>query len=67
MFTWNDASFDWYSEQRRGAAKWFPDAGFLEQYKGVVLFPTEETKWLKPIYNGNLSILFQYPSLKRLH
>lgn len=42
------------SQQRRNAAKWYPDAEFLSQYSGVILYPTEETKWLKPFYNRKL-------------
>lgn len=41
-----------YSQQRRNAGKWYPDQEFLEQYSGVVLLPLEETKWMKPLYNG---------------
>lgn len=42
-----------FSQQRRNAGKWYPDAEYLKQYEGVIMYPNEETKWVKPVYNGN--------------
>ena len=37
----------------RGAAKWFPDKEFIDQFGGAVMYPDEVTsKWKVPPYNS---------------
>lgn len=40
------------SEQRRNAGKWYPDIEYIQGYTGVLMYPTEDSKWLKPLYNA---------------
>lgn len=39
-------------QQKRGGAKWYPDAKFIESWSGPVMYPDENTVWHKPNYNG---------------
>jgi len=39
--------------QHRTAAKWFPDAEYMKQFSGVVMYPTElQAQWKHPPYNA---------------
>nr|CAD7427249.1 unnamed protein product [Timema monikensis] len=41
---------------KRGAKRWFPDAEFLKQFEGPVMFPDEvSSKWTRPVWCNKIA------------